>query len=65
MPSDIYQARAIAQLAIHFKWTWIGAVVAKNDYGLMAVKVYPFFVQYMVCDEIFPKNPILLPMLLF
>ncbi len=40
MPSDIYQARAIAQLAIHFNWTWIGAVVANNDYGHMAVKVF-------------------------
>ncbi|XP_054650564.1 extracellular calcium-sensing receptor-like [Dunckerocampus dactyliophorus] len=40
MPSDIYQARAIARLAIHFKWTWIGAVVANNDYGLVAVKVF-------------------------
>lgn len=39
MPSDIYQARAIAQLAIRFNWTWIGAVVANNDYGHMAVKV--------------------------
>uniref|UniRef100_A0A3B4YNS8 Olfactory receptor C family, r1 n=1 Tax=Seriola lalandi dorsalis TaxID=1841481 RepID=A0A3B4YNS8_SERLL len=35
MPSDIYQARAIAHLAINFNWTWIGAVVANNDYGLM------------------------------
>ncbi|XP_051252457.1 extracellular calcium-sensing receptor-like isoform X4 [Dicentrarchus labrax] len=40
MPSDIYQARAIAQLAIRFNWTWIGAVVANNDYGHMAVKVF-------------------------
>ncbi|XP_035536392.1 extracellular calcium-sensing receptor-like [Morone saxatilis] len=40
MPSDIYQARAIAQLAIRFSWTWIGAVVANNDYGHMAVKVF-------------------------
>lgn len=39
MPSDIYQARAIAQLAMRFNWTWIGAVVANNDYGHMAVKV--------------------------
>uniref|UniRef100_A0A3B4YJR6 Olfactory receptor C family, r1 n=1 Tax=Seriola lalandi dorsalis TaxID=1841481 RepID=A0A3B4YJR6_SERLL len=38
MPSDIYQARAIAHLAINFNWTWIGAVVANNDYGLMAIK---------------------------
>ncbi|XP_049432620.1 extracellular calcium-sensing receptor-like [Epinephelus fuscoguttatus] len=40
IPSDIYQARAIAQLAIHFNWTWIGAVVANNNYGHMAVKVF-------------------------
>jgi len=42
MASDIYQAQAIAQLAIHNKWTWIGAVIANNDYGHMAVKVGPF-----------------------
>nr|XP_046244996.1 extracellular calcium-sensing receptor-like [Scatophagus argus] len=40
MPSDIYQARAIAQLAMRFNWTWVGAVVANNDYGHMAVKIF-------------------------
>ncbi|XP_044059701.1 extracellular calcium-sensing receptor [Siniperca chuatsi] len=40
IPSDIYQARAIAQLAIRFNWTWIGAVVANNDYGHVAIKVF-------------------------
>ncbi|XP_070684691.1 extracellular calcium-sensing receptor-like [Pempheris klunzingeri] len=40
IPSDIYQARAIAQIAIQFNWTWIGAVVANNDYGHVAVKVF-------------------------
>lgn len=43
MPSDIYQAQAVAQLALRFNWTWIGAVVANNDYGLMAVKVLKDF----------------------
>uniref|UniRef100_A0A3Q3BBC9 Olfactory receptor C family, r1 n=1 Tax=Kryptolebias marmoratus TaxID=37003 RepID=A0A3Q3BBC9_KRYMA len=38
MASDIYQAQAIVQLAIRFNWTWVGAVVANNDYGLTAVK---------------------------
>ncbi|KAK2912387.1 hypothetical protein Q8A73_006500 [Channa argus] len=33
IPSDTYQARAIAQLAIRFNWTWIGAVVANNNYA--------------------------------
>ncbi|XP_045929978.1 extracellular calcium-sensing receptor-like isoform X1 [Micropterus dolomieu] len=40
IPSDIYQARAIAQLAIRFNWTWIGAVIANNDYGHVAIKVF-------------------------
>ncbi|AWO98860.1 putative extracellular calcium-sensing receptor-like isoform 2 [Scophthalmus maximus] len=40
MPSDIYQARAIAQLAIRLNWTWIGAVMANNDYGLTAIKIF-------------------------
>ncbi|XP_076002392.1 extracellular calcium-sensing receptor-like [Genypterus blacodes] len=40
IPSDIYQARAMAQLAIHFHWTWIGAVVANNDYGHLAIQVF-------------------------
>ncbi|KAI4814941.1 hypothetical protein KUCAC02_005116 [Chaenocephalus aceratus] len=40
MPSDIYQARAIAQIAIRLNWTWIGAVIANNDYGHVAIKVF-------------------------
>lgn len=39
IPSDIYQARAMAQLAIRFHWTWIGAVVVNNDYGQLAIQV--------------------------
>uniref|UniRef100_A0A3Q3MFH6 Olfactory receptor C family, r1 n=1 Tax=Mastacembelus armatus TaxID=205130 RepID=A0A3Q3MFH6_9TELE len=38
IPSDFYQARAIAQLVIQFNWTWIGAVVTNNNYGLSAIK---------------------------
>uniref|UniRef100_A0A3Q2UWB3 Extracellular calcium-sensing receptor-like n=1 Tax=Haplochromis burtoni TaxID=8153 RepID=A0A3Q2UWB3_HAPBU len=37
IPSDIYQARAVAQVVIRFNWTWVGAVVANNNYGYMAV----------------------------
>ncbi|XP_068173688.1 extracellular calcium-sensing receptor-like [Antennarius striatus] len=40
IPSDIYQARVMAQLVIHFNWTWIGAVVANNNYGHVAVKIF-------------------------
>lgn len=44
IPSDIYQARAMAQLAIRFRWTWMGAVVVNNDYGLLAIQVYVFVI---------------------
>ncbi|XP_053728437.1 extracellular calcium-sensing receptor-like [Synchiropus splendidus] len=40
IPSDVFQAKAFAQMAIRFKWTWIGAVIADNDYGYVAVKVF-------------------------
>nr|XP_029136908.1 extracellular calcium-sensing receptor-like [Labrus bergylta] len=40
IPSDVYQAWAMAQLAIRFHWTWIGAVVANNDYGQLAIQVF-------------------------
>ncbi|XP_076002384.1 extracellular calcium-sensing receptor-like [Genypterus blacodes] len=45
IPSDIHQARAMAWLAIRFHWTWIGAVVAKNDYGHMALKAFQEEIQ--------------------
>uniref|UniRef100_A0A672Z6B4 Olfactory receptor C family, r1 n=1 Tax=Sphaeramia orbicularis TaxID=375764 RepID=A0A672Z6B4_9TELE len=38
IPSDVYQARAIAQLAIRFKWAWVGAVIVNNDYGRLALQ---------------------------
>ena len=45
IPSDIYQARAMAQLAIRFNWTWVGAVVANTDYGRLAIQVYDLIVK--------------------
>ncbi|XP_017320931.1 extracellular calcium-sensing receptor-like [Ictalurus punctatus] len=40
IPSDMYQARTMAQMAKRFGWTWVGAVVADNDYGLQAVQAF-------------------------
>ncbi|XP_029027449.1 extracellular calcium-sensing receptor-like [Betta splendens] len=40
IPSDFYQARAFAQLVIQYKWIWVGAVVANNNYGLSAIKIF-------------------------
>uniref|UniRef100_A0A4W6FEK8 Olfactory receptor C family, r1 n=1 Tax=Lates calcarifer TaxID=8187 RepID=A0A4W6FEK8_LATCA len=49
IPSDIYQAWAMAQLAIRFHWTWIGAVIVNNDYGQLAIQVYVFVVTLYQC----------------
>ncbi|KAG7268355.1 hypothetical protein CRUP_019565 [Coryphaenoides rupestris] len=38
IPSDVYQAKIMARLAKLFHWTWIGAVIANNDYGHLAMQ---------------------------
>ncbi|KAJ3590127.1 hypothetical protein NHX12_008081 [Muraenolepis orangiensis] len=40
IPSDVYQAKTMARLAILFHWTWIGAVIANNDYGRLAIQTF-------------------------
>ncbi|XP_036934030.1 extracellular calcium-sensing receptor-like [Acanthopagrus latus] len=45
IPSDIYQARAMAQLAIRFNWTWMGAVIENSDYGQLAIQVFQEEIQ--------------------
>ncbi|KAK9520995.1 hypothetical protein VZT92_020842 [Zoarces viviparus] len=40
IPSDIYQAQAMARMAIRFRWTWIGAVIENKDYGHLAIQAF-------------------------
>nr|XP_043887315.1 extracellular calcium-sensing receptor-like [Solea senegalensis] len=38
IPNDDYQVKAIAQLLVHFNWTWVGLLRGDHDYGRFAVK---------------------------
>ncbi|XP_069463322.1 extracellular calcium-sensing receptor-like [Ambystoma mexicanum] len=33
IPSDDFQSHGLAQLVMHFGWTWVGILAANNEYG--------------------------------
>ncbi|KAK2847370.1 hypothetical protein Q5P01_010369 [Channa striata] len=38
IPNDDYQVKAIAQMLVHFNWTWVGLVRGDHAYGRFAVQ---------------------------
>ncbi|XP_075128885.1 extracellular calcium-sensing receptor-like [Leptodactylus fuscus] len=39
VPSDAFQSKGLAQLVLHFSWTWVGLVALANDYGQQGIQV--------------------------
>uniref|UniRef100_M4ARP3 Vomeronasal 2, receptor 1 n=1 Tax=Xiphophorus maculatus TaxID=8083 RepID=M4ARP3_XIPMA len=38
IPNDLHQSTAMAQLVLHFGWTWVGTIAAADDYGKYGIK---------------------------
>ncbi|XP_056425687.1 extracellular calcium-sensing receptor-like [Hyla sarda] len=40
VPSDAFQSQGLAQLVLHFGWTWIGLVAIDNEYGQQGIQMF-------------------------
>uniref|UniRef100_UPI00398F1651 extracellular calcium-sensing receptor-like n=1 Tax=Pristiophorus japonicus TaxID=55135 RepID=UPI00398F1651 len=59
IPSDAFQARAVAQLVHRFGWTWVGSVAGDDDYSQYGIQAFSDEVRkHGVCvafTEVIPK----------
>ncbi|XP_066566523.1 vomeronasal type-2 receptor 1 [Amia ocellicauda] len=59
IPNDNHQSRAMAQMVLHFGWTWVGTIGAEDDYGKYGIKLFKEVVEEAgVCisfSETIPK----------
>ncbi|XP_056425665.1 extracellular calcium-sensing receptor-like [Hyla sarda] len=39
VPSDAFQSQGLANLVLHFGWTWVGLVAVDNDYGHQGIQL--------------------------
>ncbi|XP_056425658.1 extracellular calcium-sensing receptor-like [Hyla sarda] len=39
VPNDAFQSKGLAQLVLHFGWTWVGLIALDEDYGLQGIQV--------------------------
>uniref|UniRef100_A0A3P8UK58 Vomeronasal 2, receptor 1 n=1 Tax=Cynoglossus semilaevis TaxID=244447 RepID=A0A3P8UK58_CYNSE len=60
IPNDVHQSAAMAQMVLHFGWTWVGTIAADDDYGKYGIKDFKEQVEEAgVCisfSETLPKT---------
>ncbi|KAM9312159.1 extracellular calcium-sensing receptor-like [Gastrophryne carolinensis] len=39
VPSDTFQSVGLAEMVLHFGWTWVGLVAIDNDYGNQGIQI--------------------------
>ncbi|XP_069502433.1 extracellular calcium-sensing receptor-like [Ambystoma mexicanum] len=62
IPSDDVQALGLAQLVVHFGWTWVGIVSSEDDYGTLGSHLLKQeLLKFGVCiafHKVFPIIPL-------